>query len=79
MNITESLRDIVSLEEEYNPDWGIIYGKCISILDYIHKRKIVGDISSTIYEFLDDVDIRSKDYDYGRRQRDRLKKELGLG
>lgn len=76
VGLKRSLQQIVSLEENENPDWDQVAQISADWIDALNQSKCVNLIDEYIYHFLEDVDVRQFDASYGRAQRRRVKARI---
>jgi hypothetical protein len=70
--ITEVLR----LEESPPVDWTAVGYLCDSEIERINKSGLGAIVNGVPYQFLEDYDIRRRDYHYAEKQRERIKNLL---
>ena len=64
---------ILSLEESSRPDWEEVRLICGQELSRLNETGSWEQVDDTPYHFLEDCDIRQKDYAYGEIQRKKMR------
>ncbi len=78
-DVVACIRWILEEEEKEEPDWPRIAAESKEIIGTLITCAAVAEIPNEVYHFLDDSDIRMKDPDYGRYQRNKVRSALGFG
>jgi hypothetical protein len=73
-----NLRAILIAEEQRKVDWQTLENLCLETLGRLNTEAAPDYPYDTVYHFLDDPDVRQKDEQYARVQRERLKAWLEL-
>lgn len=76
--IIARINQIMDLEAHQSPDWGKIESLCLETIRLIHDKHITDIVPNRLYQFLDDADIRRKDFRYGKWQRAKVRELLNV-
>ena len=76
--LRERLGDILREEERPDVDWEMVERMCDQLGQDIRDQPDL-DCPHIVYHFMSDADIRTKDADYGRGQRDEIRRFVETG
>lgn len=75
MDFTEEVRAIL-LCEENGCEWALIEHRSNEVLAALHAAGAAKDFDNTLYQYLEDYDVRQNDPGYAAYQRDSVAKRL---